>query len=118
MLNAHGKVPPDDVGRRCTVRGSVHEIEEMQVDISTHNQSLSAECLHYEINSLFLYFCNNEHIVWHVCSKTLDIEREWRESPPLDRLLAYCRRDTNKMKGMIPQYIGGEEASAKNRDGM
>ena len=98
--------------------GSVREIEEMQVDTSTHDKSLSAGCLHWEINSLFLYFSNNEHIVWRVCSKTLDTEREWRKGPPLDRLLAYCRRDTNKIKRMTLPCVGGEEASAKNRDGM
>jgi hypothetical protein len=118
VLNARGKGPCHDVGRRCTVRGSVYEIEEMHIDTSTHDQSLKPECLRREMNSLFPYLSNSKHIVWHVCSKTLNVEWEWRESPPLDRLLAYRRRDTDKIKDMILRSMGGEEVSAENRDGM
>jgi hypothetical protein len=70
------------------------------------------------MNSLFLYLGNSEHIVWHVCGKTLDAEREWRESPPLDRLMACRRRDTDKIKDVILPYMGGEDVSAENRDDM
>ena len=107
-----------NVGRRCTVRGSVHEIQEMQVDTSTHHQSLRPERLRLEMNSPFSHFSNSEYIVWHVYSKTHDAEGGWRESPPLDRLLACRRWDTNKINGVIPRYMGGEEISAKNRDDM
>jgi hypothetical protein len=107
-----------DVGRRHPEGRSICEIEEMHINTSTYDQSLRPECLRREMNSLPLYLGNSENIFWHVCSKTPDVERGWRESPPLDRLLACRRRDTDKIKGMTLRSLGGEEVSAENRNGM
>jgi len=90
----------------------------MYIDTSTYDQSLSIECLHWEMNLLFFHFSNGKHTVWHVCSKILDSEGKYRESPPLDRLLADRCRDTDKIDGIILQYMSGEEISTKNRGDM
>jgi hypothetical protein len=88
----------------------------VHVDTSTHAQSLKPERLRWETNSLFPYLDNSEHIVLYTCGKTLDVEWEGRESPPLDRLLAYRRRDTDEIKDVTLPYMGGEEIFTENRD--
>jgi len=55
----------------------------VDIDVSTHDQSLSVWI--GERTSLFLSLDNSEYIVRQVCSKALDPEREWRDTPPLDR---------------------------------
>jgi len=105
-----------DVGRRWTVRGSVREVEEVNIDISTHNQSLSAWI--GEITSLVLFLSNGEYIVGQVCSKCLDPVREWRNTPPLDWCSTHGRRDTNESKAVIQRSTRSDEIPAEDCDGM
>jgi len=108
---------PHDVGRRWTVRGSVRELEEVDVDASTHGQSLSTRI--GERTSPFLVLSNGEYIVGQVYNKSLDPKREWRDdTPPLDRLSTHGRRDTNESKAVIPRSTRSEKIPAGDHDGM
>ena len=69
------------------VRGSIEDVEEVQVEGSnTRRQRPAAAAL--AGNSLSLLPSNNEHSFRWICGKTLDRERERRETPTLDWLPA------------------------------
>jgi len=106
-----------DVGRRWTVGGSVRELEEVDVDASTHGQSLSTRL--GERTSLLLILSNGEYIVGQVCSKDFYPKREWRDdTPPLDRLSTHGRRDTNDSKAVIARSTRSKKIPAGDHDGM
>ena len=87
----------------------------MYLSPSTHDQSSRPERLPRNKNSPFPLFSDSEYSVGKVSGDALDREREWRDTPPLDRLSADRRRDTNKSKAALP--IGDEEVPAENLDG-
>ena len=67
-------------------------------------------------NSPFLLFSYSEDIVGRVRSKSLGVEREWRNLPPLDRLSTRDRRDTEETKAIIPPAGGSDKVPVENRD--
>ena len=67
-------------------------------------------------NSPFLLFSYSKDIVGRVRSKSLGVEREWRNLPPLDRLSTRDRRDTKETKAIIPPAEGSDKVPVENRD--
>jgi len=69
-------------------------------------------------NPPFLFFGNSEDVIRWVHSKSLEVEREWGDTPPLDRQLARGRWGTKEGDTAILGALGGDEVPTVNRDGM
>jgi len=90
----------------------------MYLNPSTHDRSLSFERLprkKNKKNSPFPFSSDSKYSVGQVSGDAFDREREWRDTPPLDRLSAGCRRDANESNAI--QSPGEEEVSTDNPDG-
>ena len=46
------------------------------------------------------------------------MEREWRGTPPLDRLFTGGRRKTKEIETIVQIGLGGDEIPAMNRNGV
>ena len=64
-------------------------------------------------NSPFLLLSNGEDIVGWVCGESPDVEREWRDVPPLDRSSTRDRWDTKKTKTIAPYATESDEVPAE-----
>jgi hypothetical protein len=60
----------------------------MYLNPPTHDQSLRSECLPRKKSSPSPFFNHSEYNLGQVSSDSRDREREWRDTPPLDRLSA------------------------------
>lgn len=65
-----------------------------------------------EVNSLIFFFNNCEGIAGRVHSKSFDVERGRRDSPPLDRFSTRDRRDAEEAKAIILPTVGSDEVPA------
>jgi len=88
----------------------------MYLNPSTHDQSLMPEYLPRKKNSPFPFYSDSEHGVGQVSGNTLDREpeRDWRDTPPLDRLLANLLMGHEQKQASLSQFMEDEEVSAEN----
>ena len=70
-------------------------------------------------NPPFLFFGNSEDVIRQVYSKGLEVETEWMDTPPLDRLLARDWGETNETEtaetAILHHAAGSDEVPAVNR---
>ena len=86
----------------------------MQTDLCTMSRSTLAAG---QWNSQGLLFSNDKDIIGRIHGKEPELEGEWRDTPPLDRL---CTRDWwETMEGdttNIPYVAESDEVPAKSRE--
>ena len=63
-------------------------------------------------NSPYCSYRNSKDIVGWIHNKSPDIEREWRDVPPLDRFSTRDRGDTKDTNTIIRLAEGSDDASA------
>jgi len=88
----------------------------MYLNTPTHDQPLRPECLSRKKSSPFPSFNYSEYIIGQVSSNAPDHEGGWRDTPPLNRFSADCRRDADESKAILSTR--DEEALAENHSGV
>ena len=81
-------------------------------------RTISCRAFATQGHSLFLFFSNGEEIVRWVRGETSEAEREWRDAPPLNRLLARDRWRSEETESLIFHVAVSEEIPAGGRDEM
>ena len=112
LVNLWGSGPRYDIGRRCAIRGSVREVEEVYANESTHVQSLTSRP--GGRISPFFFFRDSKYIIGRVRGKCLDFEGERRGAPPLDRRSGHGRSDMREVKNVTLRFAGGDEVPTEN----
>ena len=109
--------PYDGARKRCTVGGTIQEVEEVDAKGSTHDRSLGAYSAGRG-NSPFPCFGSSEDIAKRVCGISFEAKREWRGTPPLDWLWAGDWWETKEVDAVVPKVLGRDEIPAVGSDGM
>ena len=69
-------------------------------------------------HSLLLFFSNGEEVVRRVHGENPGAEREWRDTPPLDRLSARDRWETEETESPIFHAAKNDEIPAGGHEKM
>ena len=97
--------------------GTIQEVEEVDANEPARDQPLSAYCTQ-QGNPPFVYFGGDKEITGRVYGITIEAEREWRGTPPLNRFLTGNRRETKEIGIIILGGLERDETPAVNRDGL
>ena len=86
----------------------------IRINLCTINRRVVATQGHL----LFFFFSDDEEIVGWVDGENLGVEREWRDTPPLNRLLTRGRWEAKETESPLFHGAESNEIPAGGRDKM